>query len=74
MMGDVHCHLGAVADHDTDRVQWPKRYLETGTESLSDLPRSGQPLKLGAEKVIDVDGLYLSPPDNAMVLCVDEKT
>lgn len=27
-----------------------------------------------AEKVIDVVGLYLSPPDNAMVLSVDEKT
>jgi len=27
-----------------------------------------------AEKVIDVVGLYLNPPDKAMVLCVDEKT
>lgn len=27
-----------------------------------------------AEKVIDVVGLYLNPPTNAMVLCVDEKT
>ncbi len=27
-----------------------------------------------AEKVLDVVGLYLSPPDNAMVLSVDEKT
>jgi transposase len=27
-----------------------------------------------AEKVVDVVGLYLKPPDNAMVLCVDEKT
>lgn len=27
-----------------------------------------------AEKVIDVVGLYLAPPDNAMVLSVDEKT
>jgi transposase len=26
------------------------------------------------EKVIDVVGLYLHPPDNAIVLCVDEKT
>ncbi|WP_159299086.1 IS630 family transposase [Pseudomonas chlororaphis] len=78
--------------------KWRKRYLESGIEGLSDLPRSGQPLKLGAEKVkeiltlttqrvpkeathphfaekvIDVVGLYLSPPDNAMVLSVDEKT
>lgn len=27
-----------------------------------------------AETVIDVVGLYLNPPSNAMVLCVDEKT
>jgi len=26
------------------------------------------------EKVRDIVGLYLSPPDNAMVLCVDEKS
>ncbi|PXX59066.1 Winged helix-turn helix [Pseudomonas sp. LAMO17WK12:I10] len=117
--------------------KWRKRYLELGIEGLSDLPRSGQPLKWGAEKinetltlttqrvpkeathwsvrlmakyarvttwqvrqiwaasdlkshrlktfkisndphftekVIDVVGLYLNPPDNALVLSVDEKT
>lgn len=27
-----------------------------------------------ADKVIDIVGLYLNPPSNAMVLCVDEKT
>ena len=27
-----------------------------------------------AEKVHDIVGLYLNPPDNAMVLCVDEKS
>ena len=27
-----------------------------------------------AEKVVDIVGLYLDPPDKAMVLCVDEKT
>jgi len=26
------------------------------------------------EKVIDITGLYLNPPDKALVLCVDEKT
>lgn len=29
---------------------------------------------LFVEKVRDIVGLYLNPPDNAMVLCVDEKT
>lgn len=29
---------------------------------------------LFAEKVVDVVGLYMSPPDNAVVLSVDEKT
>src|SRR5678810_1054422 len=27
-----------------------------------------------AEKVIDVVGLYLNPPEHALVLCADEKT
>ena len=27
-----------------------------------------------ADKVVDIVGLYLDPPDQAMVLCVDEKT
>lgn len=34
--------------------KWRKRYLEAGVEGLSDLPRSGQPLKLGAEKVNEI--------------------
>ncbi len=27
-----------------------------------------------AEKLVDVVGLYLNPPEHAIVLCVDEKT
>lgn len=34
--------------------KWRKRYLESGIDGLSDLPRSGQPLKLGAEKVKEI--------------------
>ena len=30
--------------------------------------------KLLEEKVIDIVGLYLNPPENALVLCVDEKS
>ncbi|RMQ30734.1 Transposase [Pseudomonas amygdali pv. mori] len=30
--------------------KWRERYLETGIEGMSDLPRSGQPLRLDAEK------------------------
>ena len=29
---------------------------------------------LFAEKVVDLVGLYMNPPDNAMVLSIDEKT
>ena len=117
--------------------KWRKRFKTNGLEGLKDLPRSGQPKKLTAEKisevltmtveripreathwsirlmakaagitawqvqqiwnaadlkphrlknfkiskdpkfaekVVDVVGLYMSPPDNAMVLSVDEKT
>jgi transposase len=42
-------------------------------------PHRAETFKLSAdplfvEKVRDIVGLYLSPPDRAMVLCVDEKT
>ena len=117
--------------------KWRNRYRDCGLEGLRDLPRSGQPRKLTAQKVeeiltlttqrvpreathwsvrlmakyagvtpwqvrqlwiasdlkphrlktfkisndphfadkvVDVVGLYLNPPDNALVLSVDEKT
>ncbi|MBG6127068.1 transposase [Pseudomonas sp. BG2dil] len=34
--------------------KWRKRYLESGIEGLNDLPRSVQPLKLGADKVREI--------------------
>jgi transposase len=42
-------------------------------------PHRVKPFKLSndrqfAEKLVDVVGLYLSPPEHAIVLCVDEKT
>lgn len=118
--------------------KWRKRFKASGLDGLKDLPRSGQPKKLSAqkvkevltltveripareatqwsvrlmakaagittwqvrqiweaadlkphrlktfkisndpqfaEKVVDVVGLYMNPPDNAVVLSVDEKT
>ena len=117
--------------------KWRNRFRTSGLEGLKDLPRSGQPRKLSAdkvnevltmtvervpraathwsvrlmakavgitnwqvqqiwnaadlkphrlktfkiskdpqfaEKVVDVVGLYMAPPDNAIVLSVDEKT
>ncbi len=35
-------------------------------------PKSSDPFFL--EKVRDIVGLYLNPPENAVVLCVDEKS
>ena len=35
---------------------------------------SNSPDPLFVEKVRDVVGLYMNPPDNAVVLCVDEKS
>src|SRR6202011_5529164 len=42
-------------------------------------PHLSRPFKLSndakfAEKVVDIVGLYLNPPDQAVVLCVDEKS
>ncbi|QHC91366.1 hypothetical protein PchlR47_24730 [Pseudomonas chlororaphis] len=34
--------------------KWRKRYLEAGLEGLNDLPRSGQPRKLSAQKINEI--------------------
>jgi len=44
----------------------------SSTPSLRDLQLSRDPLFI--EKVRDIVGLYLDPPDRALVLCVDEKS
>jgi hypothetical protein len=44
---------------------------------LNERPRLGVKLLLFGElvtKVTDVIGLYLAPPENAIVLCIDEKS
>lgn len=72
------------------RTQWSCRSLarETGISKstvnriwrvFSIAPHRQRHFKLSndpffVEKVRDIVGLYLNPPDNAMVLCVDEKT
>jgi len=73
-----------------DGTQWSCRSIaaETGLSkstvqrvwsALGLQPHRHKPFKLStdpffAEKVHDIVGLYLNPPDNAMVLCVDEKS
>jgi transposase len=49
--------------YGSPREQWGRRR----TFKLSNDPHF-------AEKVVDVVGLYLNPPDKAVVLCVDEKS
>lgn len=44
---------------------WPAAASHRGLQELSNNP-------LFVEKLRDVVGLYLSPPENALVLCVDE--
>jgi hypothetical protein len=46
--------------------------LRLTAESLGKLPAFTDPFLI--EKVRDVVGLYASPPQNALVLCVDEKS
>jgi hypothetical protein len=56
--------------HTTMQRVWKEHGLEPHLSrplSLSDDPKF-------AEKVVDIVGLYLDPPDKAAVLCVDEKT
>ncbi len=57
-------------------TQWQVRQVWSAADlkphRLKTFKISNDPLF--AEKVVDVVGLYLDPPDNAMVLSVDEKT
>src|SRR6266487_3139674 len=66
--------------------RWRKRFLVLGIAGLEkDAPRSGlkphrvETFKISndpqfAEKLEDIVGLYLNPPEHALVLCVDEKS
>ena len=61
----------AVAGHSRFPLIWPR--------SGSAHPHRQRAFKLStypnlAEKVIDIVGLYMNPPYNTLVLCVDEKT
>jgi len=56
--------------HTTVQRIWKEHGLKphlTRTFKLSNDPKF-------AEKMVDIVGLYLNPPDNAVVLCVDEKS
>jgi transposase len=56
--------------HTTVQRVWKEHGLKphlTRTFKLSNDPKF-------AEKVVDIVGLYLDPPDKAVVLCVDEKS
>jgi len=65
-------------------LDWRNRYAREGVSGLDDDPRSGRPrgvqpwrietFKFSTDpelvaKVTDVVGLYLAPPENAIVLC-----
>jgi transposase len=58
--------------------RWRNRFAENRFSGIEkDLPRDGNHGGKDAEfkeKLNDVVGLYLSPPENAVVFCVDEKS
>ena len=63
---------------------WPRRSASatqraTRLEGAWPQAASDTPIRLSndpkfTEKVVDIVGLYLNPPDKAVVLCVDEKS
>lgn len=83
----INCTLHS---QPTDATQWSNRSMaEKGTVSRETVrriwrafglqPHRSDTFKLSndplfVEKVRDVCGLYLNPPDHALVLCVDEKS
>jgi len=73
--GETHWSTRTMADRvgvskDTVQRVWKGRGLKphlVKTFTLSNDPRF-------EEKLVDVVGLYLDPPDRAIVLCIDEKS
>jgi len=59
---------------------WRKSFVDrTNLASLRLQPHRVETMRLSqdpllVEKVRDIVGLYMSPPDNAVVLCIDEKS
>ena len=71
----THCSIRSMAresglSHTTIRRIWAAFSVQPHRSETFKL--SGDPLFV--DKVRDIIGLYLSPPDRALVLCVDEKS
>jgi len=52
--------------------RWRRRFLAQRLDGLHDEPRPGDPMFV--DKVRDIVGLYVNPPEGALVLCEDEKS
>ncbi len=73
--GATHWSTRSLAEHlgtDKSRVQrvWNAHQLQPHRTKTFKLSRDPQ----FVEKVVDIVGLYLDPPERAIVLCVDEKS
>jgi transposase len=63
-------HEGITVSHNFIAELWREHGLQPHRQGTFKLSRD----PAFADKVVDVVGLYLDPPDEAVVLCVDEKT
>jgi hypothetical protein len=59
--------------------KWRERYRVQGMDVFGLRPHRSETFKLFTdplliEKVRDIAGIYLNPPDKAIVLCIDEKS
>ncbi len=75
LVGSTHCSARTLVAATGISKTTVHRWLQT----LSAQPHRLKHFKLSTdpffvEKVRDIVGLYLNPPDKAMVLCIDEKT
>ncbi len=64
--------MAAAVGHAPSTVHWIWRAFSLRPHRSETFKLSSDPLFV--EKVRDVVGLYLAPPDRALVLCVDEKS
>src|SRR5665648_473663 len=72
---------GAVIDQGTARAPQPvveadagRQAKEARQDALTQAGHGTGPVAFHVEKVRDIVGLYLDPPERAVVLCVDEKS
>ena len=70
-----NCEIAGVVGVTRQTVRtWRDRFAKHRLNGIDDEPRCGAPRKIGDDRIEEIVGLYLDPPEKALVICVDEKS